>query len=350
MTGLFAGTATFGAGRAQRDHPHRRRQSDIFVAKYDRDGALLWATQAGGISSDERPRHRDHRARRQLRDRVFPGTATFGPGEPNETTLTASGGNDIFVAKYDRDGALLWATQAGGTSSTKASASRPPRAATATSPGVSVARRPSARANPTRPPSPPRARIRYLRCQVRPRRRASLGHPSRRHRPSTKAAASRPPSAATATSPGVSQGTATFGPGEPNETTLTAAGYRDIFVAKYDRDGALLWATQAGGTDIDQGTRHRDHPARRQLRDRGFLKARRPSARASPTRPPSPRRRERYLRCQVLTLPLSEHRLTTGIAAQSGASRRCTKHHMAGRPRRKRCRKRRTPRRAHRTL
>jgi Beta-propeller repeat len=46
----------------------------------------------------------------------FSGTATFGAGEANETELTASGGDDFFVAKYDRDGRLLWATQAGGTS------------------------------------------------------------------------------------------------------------------------------------------------------------------------------------------------------------------------------------------
>jgi hypothetical protein len=30
----------------------------------------------------------------------FSGTATFGPGEPNETTLTSVGGTDCFIAKY----------------------------------------------------------------------------------------------------------------------------------------------------------------------------------------------------------------------------------------------------------
>jgi hypothetical protein len=31
--------------------------------------------------------------------------------------------------------------------------------------------------------------------------------------------------------------TATFGAGEANETVLSAAGFHDMFVAKYDRNG-----------------------------------------------------------------------------------------------------------------
>jgi hypothetical protein len=41
--------------------------------------------------------------------------ATFGAGGPNETTLTSvEGSEDIFVAKYDSSGALMWAKGAGG--------------------------------------------------------------------------------------------------------------------------------------------------------------------------------------------------------------------------------------------
>jgi hypothetical protein len=54
------------------------------------------------------------------------------------------------------------------------------------------------------------------------------------------------------------EGTATFGAGEARETELTTAagsarGINDVFVAKYTSHGSLLWATSAGGTDVDVG-------------------------------------------------------------------------------------------------
>ena len=44
----------------------------------------------------------------------FADSATFGAGEVNETTLTSPGSPDIFLAKYNTDGLLLWVKQAGG--------------------------------------------------------------------------------------------------------------------------------------------------------------------------------------------------------------------------------------------
>lgn len=43
------------------------------------------------------------------------GSATFGDGEPNETTFTSDGSDDVFLAKYASDGMLVWAKRAGGT-------------------------------------------------------------------------------------------------------------------------------------------------------------------------------------------------------------------------------------------
>ena len=46
---------------------------------------------------------------------------------------------------------------------------------------------------------------------------------------------------------------ATFGAGQPNETTLHGVGgSQDIFVAKYDAAGHLQWAKGAGGADADR--------------------------------------------------------------------------------------------------
>ena len=46
---------------------------------------------------------------------------------------------------------------------------------------------------------------------------------------------------------------AIFDAGETNATTLSSAGIFDIFVAKYDASGDLIWATRAGGTGTDVG-------------------------------------------------------------------------------------------------
>ena len=42
----------------------------------------------------------------------FSGTASFG-----SVVLTGSGGTDIFVAKYDAGGAVVWVQKAGGAAS-----------------------------------------------------------------------------------------------------------------------------------------------------------------------------------------------------------------------------------------
>ena len=50
----------------------------------------------------------------------FSGSAVFGPGELNETTLVSPGDDEIFVARYNPDGTLRWAKRAGGTRENKA--------------------------------------------------------------------------------------------------------------------------------------------------------------------------------------------------------------------------------------
>ena len=118
----------------------------------------------------------------------FEQVATFGAGEPGETTLTSDGSNDVFIAQYNGNGTLAWAKRAGGTEWETC------RGITSLSDGSSVIA-------------------------------------------------------------GGFAGAATFGEGEANETTLTAAGSvegsLDVFIARYGADGTLLWAKQAGGDASD---------------------------------------------------------------------------------------------------
>ena len=115
VTGVFQGAATFGPGDLNETTLIAAGGTDIFVTKYDAGGALLWAKRAGGTSGDQGFGIATDSTGNSYVIGSFGGTATFGPGEANETTLTAAGGNDIFVANYDANGALLWAKRAGGT-------------------------------------------------------------------------------------------------------------------------------------------------------------------------------------------------------------------------------------------
>lgn len=130
VVGLFRGTATFGPGEPNETVlvSNSRR---IFVARYDATGGLLWARRAGSdyLGPSDLPGNMalaaDVGANGDLLvSGSFIGTATFGEQEINETTFVSTAGQDlqcipaptadIFVARYHPDGKLAWAKRAGG--------------------------------------------------------------------------------------------------------------------------------------------------------------------------------------------------------------------------------------------
>ena len=130
------------------------------------ESMLLWARRAGGSSYDCGSGIAALSDGGALVSGRFYGSATFGSGEPNATTLTSEGDKDIFVAKYNPDGTLAWARHAGGSQNDY---------------GYGI---------------------------------AALSNGS-------------------ALVTGYFYGSATFGSGEANATTLTSEGSGEIFVAKY---------------------------------------------------------------------------------------------------------------------
>jgi Beta-propeller repeat len=109
VTGRFGSSATFGSGEAnQTALTASGGAEDIFVAKYNSSGLLQWAKRAGGTSTDHGLGIGIDSAGNSYVTGIFSLTATFGPMEANQTMLTAPvGGNtDIFVAKYNSNGAL----------------------------------------------------------------------------------------------------------------------------------------------------------------------------------------------------------------------------------------------------
>ncbi|MCB5245750.1 MAG: SBBP repeat-containing protein, partial [Candidatus Cloacimonetes bacterium] len=107
ITGYFYGTASFGSTTLTTTGSGA---VDIFVAKLDSSGNWLWAKQAGGNNWDVGFGIATDSSGNSYVTGFFAESASFG-----STTLTSSGGEDIFVAKLDSSGNWLWAKQAGGT-------------------------------------------------------------------------------------------------------------------------------------------------------------------------------------------------------------------------------------------
>jgi hypothetical protein len=153
---------------------------DIFLAKYDTSGNVLWAKSAEGINEDIGYSVAvDASGNAYVSGYFISPTLTFG-----SDTLTNSGGDAIFLAKYDASGNVLWAKSAGGTGGEV---------------GYSYSVAVDASGNA------------YL-----------TGY--------------------------FYSFTITFG-----YNTLTNAGYDDIFLVKYDAGGNVLWAKSAGGTGYESG-------------------------------------------------------------------------------------------------
>jgi hypothetical protein len=86
---------------------------DIFIVKYNSSGSVLWAQNVGGIYPEQGTAVETDVFGNCYVAGFFSGsTITFGA-----TTLTNVGGTDMFIAKYDASGNVLWAQRCGGSGS-----------------------------------------------------------------------------------------------------------------------------------------------------------------------------------------------------------------------------------------
>ncbi|MBI5800294.1 MAG: immunoglobulin domain-containing protein [Verrucomicrobia bacterium] len=101
VTGTFNGTATFGATTLT-----SAGQSDIFVAKHDGSGQLLWARRAGGPGFDTGAGIAVDASGNCYITGSFEAVATFSTTSLSNSSPSSYA--DIFVAKYDSAGNLVW--------------------------------------------------------------------------------------------------------------------------------------------------------------------------------------------------------------------------------------------------
>lgn len=85
--------------------------NNIYLTKYNSTGNVLWAKSAGGTGDDQ-----SYSVAADASGNVYiAGYFTSSVTAFGSYTLSNSGNQDIFLAKYDSNGNALWAKKAGGT-------------------------------------------------------------------------------------------------------------------------------------------------------------------------------------------------------------------------------------------
>jgi hypothetical protein len=254
LTGSFEGSITFGFGEANQTSLTADGAFDMFVARYNANGTFAWAKRAGGAGDDEGfGITLDGNTGTSYVTGYFEGSATFGSGEANQTALTSTGSNDMFVAKYNSNGSLAWAKRAGGTGFVDGIGIARDGAsnlyATGTFSGAATFG--SGEVNQTVLTAGSGfesfvAKYTSAGALVWAKQTSGTGF--------IEGFGIAVDAAGNSYVTGYFDGSATFGPAEPGSVALTSAGGFDLFVAKYNSNGSLAWAKQAGGTGFDVGS------------------------------------------------------------------------------------------------
>ncbi|MCH8127613.1 SBBP repeat-containing protein [candidate division KSB1 bacterium] len=246
IAGIFQSSATFGSGELNETTLTSFGNTDIFVAKLKNDGELDWVKQAGGTDGmDQEGLAVDSDGNVYLSGAFFH-PAIFGSGDPNETMLNGvdseSASNDAFLAKYASDGEFIWVKQTGGSGSDHGTDVASDEAGNIYAIGYFSTPGTIGIGEPTETTIPKSFVARFSNDGELAWAKDILG---------------------SSVGPrnivvdrfgdifltGEFAGSVTFAAGEINEITFTAPGnvITNIFIAKYDSVGVLMWAKRIGG-------------------------------------------------------------------------------------------------------
>ena len=283
LTGSFSDrvSAIFGEGESNETSVTSVGLQDFFIAHYNADGTLDWVKSAGGSSNDAGMDADVLSDGSYLAAGYFIDSITFEAGTDNERTLTSNGQYDLFVAKYNTDGTLDWIIQTGGGGSDLAQdiavlpddsffiagyfydsvifgasdTNETTLNTSATYADIFIAKYGAISQGPT--PTPTQSATTPT---PTPTANPVSNMPNLIWAKQAGGTAAENGARITVLPDGGSlitgfiMGSATFGKGETNETTLNALGnLTDIYIARYNPDGTLDWVKQAGGTDYDYG-------------------------------------------------------------------------------------------------
>lgn len=247
ITGVFSSTATFGPGEPLETQLVSEGDMDVFLARYGADGALIWARHAGGSEADSGQDVAVGDGGTVLIAGSIAQTATFAPGEPEETAVSV--GNDVgmFAASYSAGGVLEWVAASSSVSSTamaKGIAPAPPDGVVVT--GLFSSTAIFGQGEPEEVSF--YAESGYDFFAARYADGGSLDwarHVGAEADDKGQGVVALPDGSAVAT--GYYHYTMVFGEGEPEETSLTSSYSRSMFLAAYEDDGSLRFARSSSG-------------------------------------------------------------------------------------------------------
>jgi gliding motility-associated-like protein len=112
-TGYFTGTADFDPGPAVFSlTAPLSSEEDIFITKFDANGNFIWAKQFSGNFLDVSYSMKVDNQGNIYLTGIFFSTCDFDPG-PGVYNLVSAGNEDVFVAKLNGSGNLMWAKRMG---------------------------------------------------------------------------------------------------------------------------------------------------------------------------------------------------------------------------------------------
>ncbi len=252
ITGYFSDTLRFGKDTDPLVCSGGSWDNDVFVARLNNAGTVLWAKQMGGMGLDYGNGIATDSYGNVYTIGNFSGQADFDPG-PSFYTLTASGGSSIFITKSDSNGIFSWARMIDGTSYSYANAITISRLddnvyVTGSFSGTVYA-------------DPYGANIRlsssgdYDNDIFISKQDTSGQFIWAKHMGGTaydEGNAVTTDLSGNVYLTGSFSDSAVFNPGVPSGS-LTAKGKNDIFITKLHQNGHLLWVKQLGGEEAEQG-------------------------------------------------------------------------------------------------
>jgi gliding motility-associated-like protein/uncharacterized repeat protein (TIGR01451 family) len=256
ITGEFSGKVIFGYGQVNQITINGSINDQIFIAKYNSNGELVWARNV--ISSGFFSRGNSigvDKAGNCYVTGEFSQSATFGSNEPSQTTL--SGCNEtIFVAKYDKNGNFKWARKAGllcyGNSSKGIAVDDLGNSVIT---GYFSGRSIFGEGQPQETELNPLTSgtweevlyvAKYSSEGILLWAKSSSPVNGIAHHYSTSVAMDKEGNSYIT---GYFNGPIIFGKGQINETTVTSTSYNDIFIAKYNNSGEVLWVKNIGSNE-----------------------------------------------------------------------------------------------------